>query len=73
MALNISYVLVSLAVYSRLRGINLYLEQQIKDVIIVNYEICRLIKMAARLYDKICDSTELINSYFSFNMISSCV
>lgn len=73
MALNITYVLVLLAVYARLHGINLYLEQQIKDVIIVNDEICSLIKMAARLYDKICDSTELINSYFSFNMISSCI
>lgn len=73
MALNISYVLVSLAVYSRLRGINLYLKQLIKDVIIVNDDICDLIKIAARLYDKLCDTTELINSYFSLNMISNCI
>lgn len=73
MALNISYVLVSLAVYSRLRGINLYLKQLIKDVIIINDDICRLIKIAAKLYDKICDTTELINSYFTLNMISNCI
>ena len=73
MTLNIAYVLFSLAVYSRLRGINIYLEQHMKDVITVNDEICFLIKFAVRLYDKICDTTELINSFFSFNMMINCI
>lgn len=73
MALNVSYVLMALAVYSRLRRINLNLQQHIKDFVTVNDEICRLINMTARLYDTICDITELINSYFSFNMLLNCL